>query len=204
LRFQGQYFDPESGLHYNRHRYYNPDVGRYLTPDPVKLAGGLNGYQYVPSPTGWVDPLGLNSCPGGDECKPTAEIEEPNKTAHVAKGEAELPKTGGAARAAMYSANWPVANLNETIVKFGGHDPLVTTTDKGKKIYKNPQTGIEVVEDLNGGYFRIYDPSLPGTRKYLSLNGTIPNNKPSPSGKQMGRTQSEYNEVTHFKKESHK
>ncbi|MEX5585700.1 RHS repeat domain-containing protein, partial [Pseudomonas lurida] len=39
LRFQGQYFDQESGLHYNRHRYYNPDVGRYLTPDPVKLAG---------------------------------------------------------------------------------------------------------------------------------------------------------------------
>ncbi|MFC6337769.1 RHS repeat domain-containing protein, partial [Pseudomonas karstica] len=51
LRFQGQYFDQESGLHYNRHRYYNPDNGRYLTPDPVKLAGGLNGYQYVPNPT---------------------------------------------------------------------------------------------------------------------------------------------------------
>ncbi|NWA32629.1 RHS domain-containing protein, partial [Pseudomonas sp. C6002] len=68
LRFQGQYFDPESGLHYNRHRYYNPDIGRYLTPDPVKLAGGLNGYQYVPNPTGWVDPLGLSckatACPG--------------------------------------------------------------------------------------------------------------------------------------------
>ncbi|MEA1146189.1 RHS repeat-associated core domain-containing protein, partial [Klebsiella pneumoniae] len=55
LRFQGQYFDPESGLHYNRHRYYNPDSGRYLTPDPVKLAGGINAYQYVPNPTGWVD-----------------------------------------------------------------------------------------------------------------------------------------------------
>ncbi|MDY0898920.1 RHS repeat-associated core domain-containing protein, partial [Pseudomonas fluorescens] len=64
LRFQGQYFDAESGLHYNRHRYYNPDVGRYLTPDPVKLAGGINAYQYVPNPTGWVDPLGLS-------CKPT-------------------------------------------------------------------------------------------------------------------------------------
>ncbi|WP_448654328.1 RNase A-like domain-containing protein [Pseudomonas fluorescens] len=60
LRFQGQYFDPESGLHYNRHRYYNPDSGRYLTPDPVKLAGGINAYQYVPNPTGWVDPLGLS------------------------------------------------------------------------------------------------------------------------------------------------
>ena len=69
LRFQGQYYDEESGLHYNRHRYYNPNTGRYLTPDPIKLAGGLNSYQYVPNPTGWVDPLGLMSvkgeCPGG-------------------------------------------------------------------------------------------------------------------------------------------
>ncbi|NWC88518.1 RHS repeat protein [Pseudomonas reactans] len=73
LRFQGQYFDQESGLHYNRHRYYNPDIGRYLTPDPVKLAGGINTYQYVPNPTGWVDPLGLSPCPGEDKCKPTIE-----------------------------------------------------------------------------------------------------------------------------------
>jgi RHS repeat-associated protein len=66
LRFQGQYFDAESGLHYNRHRYYDPRQGRYLTPDPIKLAGGLNQYQYVPNPTGWVDPLGLacTPCPG--------------------------------------------------------------------------------------------------------------------------------------------
>jgi RHS repeat-associated protein len=66
LRFQGQYFDAESGLHYNRHRYYDPDVGRYLTPDPIKLAGGLNSYQYTQNPTGWVDPLGLacTPCPG--------------------------------------------------------------------------------------------------------------------------------------------
>ncbi|MBF6029386.1 RHS repeat protein [Pseudomonas sp. P115] len=69
LRFQGQYFDQESGLHYNRHRYYNPDIGRYLTPDPVKLAGGINAYQYATNPTGWIDPLGLScragNCPGG-------------------------------------------------------------------------------------------------------------------------------------------
>ncbi|MGY2397460.1 RHS repeat-associated core domain-containing protein, partial [Pseudomonas sp. SDO5271_S396] len=77
LRFQGQYFDQESGLHYNRHRYYNPDLGRYLTPDPVKLAGGINAYRYVPNPTGWVDPLGLSTCPGGDGCKPQSEIESP-------------------------------------------------------------------------------------------------------------------------------
>src|SRR5690606_31324286 len=61
LRFQGQYYDSETGLHYNRHRYYNPNTGRFQTPDPIGLAGGLNNYQYVPNPTGWVDPLELAS-----------------------------------------------------------------------------------------------------------------------------------------------
>ncbi len=92
LRFQGQYFDAESGLHYNRHRYYNPDIGRYLTPDPSKLAGGLNGYQYTPNPTGWVDPLGLNPCPGGDGCKPAGGVEDPAGKARVEEGEPSLPK----------------------------------------------------------------------------------------------------------------
>ncbi|WP_225931070.1 RHS repeat-associated core domain-containing protein [Pseudomonas monsensis] len=69
LRFQGQYFDAETGLHYNRHRYYNPSTGRFLTPDPIKLAGGLNNYQYVPNPTGWVDPLGLMCEPCDDPDK---------------------------------------------------------------------------------------------------------------------------------------
>ncbi|WP_173883071.1 MULTISPECIES: RHS repeat-associated core domain-containing protein, partial [unclassified Pseudomonas] len=91
LRFQGQYFDPESGLHYNRHRYYNPDIGRYLTPDPVKLAGGLNGYQYVPNPTGWVDPLGLNTCPGGDGCKPETKAEDPSGISKVDEGTPSTP-----------------------------------------------------------------------------------------------------------------
>ncbi|MBC2381520.1 type IV secretion protein Rhs, partial [Pseudomonas sp. WS 5096] len=83
IRFQGQYFDQESGLHYNRHRYYNPDIGRYLTPDPVKLAGGINGYQYVPNPTGWIDPLGLNTCPGGDGCNQRSKIENPPEQLQV-------------------------------------------------------------------------------------------------------------------------
>ncbi|MEX5545363.1 RHS repeat-associated core domain-containing protein [Pseudomonas pergaminensis] len=92
LRFQGQYFDQESGLHYNRHRYYNPDVGRYLTQDPVKLAGGVNAYQYVPNPTGWVDPLGLSRCPGEDGCKPTNRPENPAENVKVSEGDVELPR----------------------------------------------------------------------------------------------------------------
>ncbi|WP_177498741.1 RHS repeat domain-containing protein, partial [Pseudomonas sp. G(2018)] len=93
LRFQGQYFDTESGLHYNRHRYYHPDTGRYLTPDPVKLAGGLNAYQYTRNPTGWVDPLGLSgNCPGGNGCKKSGDGEkDPADKARVDEGTPALP-----------------------------------------------------------------------------------------------------------------
>nr|WP_281241275.1 RHS repeat-associated core domain-containing protein [Thorsellia anophelis] len=62
LRFPGQYLDNESGLHYNRHRYYDPNTAQYLTTDPIGLAGGFNPYGYVHNPTGWIDPLGLVCC----------------------------------------------------------------------------------------------------------------------------------------------
>ncbi|MCV5397038.1 RHS repeat-associated core domain-containing protein, partial [Escherichia coli] len=59
LRYQGQYLDRETGLHYNLHRYYDPDVGRFMVTDPIGLAGGINLYQYAPNPLSWIDPLGL-------------------------------------------------------------------------------------------------------------------------------------------------
>ncbi len=62
IRFQGQYEDAETGLCYNRHRYYDPAVARYTAPDPIGLEGGTNGHAYVPDPLGWVDPLGLEPC----------------------------------------------------------------------------------------------------------------------------------------------
>ncbi|MEX6315795.1 hypothetical protein AB6G19_21165 [Providencia manganoxydans] len=107
--------------------------------------------------------------------------------------------TGGAERAKKFAENWPEADLDEAIDKFAGESPLITTTDKGKRIYENTENGIQIVEDTSGDYFRIYDPSLPGKRKYLDLEGNIPNNKLLPNGKQVGRSQGEYNQVTHFK-----
>ncbi len=64
LRFQGQYFDDDTGLHYNRHRYYDPQNGRFIHQDPIGLQGGINLYEYAPNPVHWVDPLGLTCKPG--------------------------------------------------------------------------------------------------------------------------------------------
>ncbi|MFJ2974759.1 RHS repeat-associated core domain-containing protein, partial [Kluyvera sp. NPDC087067] len=59
FRLPGQQYDEESGLHYNRHRYYEPLMGRYITQDPIGLEGGLNPYQYPLNPVKNIDPLGL-------------------------------------------------------------------------------------------------------------------------------------------------
>ncbi|WP_207807020.1 RHS repeat-associated core domain-containing protein [Parazoarcus communis] len=59
FRFQGQQFDEETGLHYNRFRYYDPGVGIYVSQDPIKLQGGLNFYRYGTNPVAFVDPWGL-------------------------------------------------------------------------------------------------------------------------------------------------
>ncbi|MCL2724710.1 MAG: DUF6531 domain-containing protein [Polyangiaceae bacterium] len=58
LRLQGQYLDTETGLHYNTFRYYDPDIGRFASQDPIGLLGGINLYQYAPNPSQWIDPWG--------------------------------------------------------------------------------------------------------------------------------------------------
>ena len=59
FRLQNQYFDQETGLHYNLFRDYDPNCGRFVNQDPIKLVGGDNFYQFAPNTTGWVDWLGL-------------------------------------------------------------------------------------------------------------------------------------------------
>ena len=59
--YQGQYYDFETNLTYNRFRYYSPDSGTYISQDPIGLAGGLAFYGYVMDCNGWIDPWGLSS-----------------------------------------------------------------------------------------------------------------------------------------------
>ncbi len=58
IRFQGQYADPETGLFYNRFRYYDPASARYISSDPIGLRGSTNLFAYAPNPHVWVDPKG--------------------------------------------------------------------------------------------------------------------------------------------------
>ncbi len=69
VRMPGHYFDAETELHYNRFRYYMPKLARYLQPDPLGLAGGINLYAYTPRPLSSVDLLGLHP----DEADPNSK-----------------------------------------------------------------------------------------------------------------------------------
>ena len=59
FRYQGQYEDSETGLYYNRFRYYSPEEGVYISQDPIGIGGGFNLYSYVKDTNSWVDPTGL-------------------------------------------------------------------------------------------------------------------------------------------------
>ena len=59
FRLQNQYFDEETGLHYNLMRYYEPEVGRFVNQDPIGLLGGSNLYRFAPNAQGWTDLSGF-------------------------------------------------------------------------------------------------------------------------------------------------
>lgn len=77
LRFPGQYYDSESGLHYNYFRDYDPSLGRYVQSDPIGLEGGLNTYGYVGGNSiNFIDPDGLKPCVPGTVSSGSCHIDD--------------------------------------------------------------------------------------------------------------------------------
>lgn len=81
LRFPGQYFDAETGPHYNYFRYYDPETGRYASADPLGLAPAPNPHSYVDNPAIWMDPLGLTPCTPSSVQNDPAKLAEHNRLA---------------------------------------------------------------------------------------------------------------------------
>jgi len=107
-------------------------------------------------------------------------------------------KLDGAGRAALFGPDWPKASLKEAIEKFAPGAKGMPNDLGDKMLFLNEKTKIQVVYDHGGDYFRIENLNLPGKRVYVDLEGKVPNNK-IVNGKQKGRTEGEYHQVTHYK-----
>ncbi len=141
LRFPGQYYDPESGLHHNYFRTYDPETARYLTPDPLGLTPAPNPNTYIHNPHTWSDPVGLGPCP------PNAQLADlPVHTSldrfYVRAGElvenriASHPLTDAQMHGGEIVGHGGVRNLtNEELVRYGGpqgNDPVSGYRDWAK------------------------------------------------------------------------
>lgn len=140
LRLPGQYHDPETGLHYNLHRYYDPEISRYLSQDPLGILPSPNASAYVDNPHAWADPLGLSPCPG-----PKAKIQQIEGQEQGARWTNDLSHVTGStaqsrnrALAAILKQDFPHLHFTHTpqYSPFVGH--AVASHGQGTQIGPSP------------------------------------------------------------------
>ncbi|MFC1410151.1 DUF6531 domain-containing protein [Streptacidiphilus sp. N1-12] len=140
LRFPGQYYDPETRLHYNVHRYYDPATAGYLSPDPLGLLPSPNPHAYVSNPLRGADPLGLAPA----DPPPLGEHSNP------------FPNRGDAERAAFHLAGVPYGSPHDLSWEIGddvtrrGQDGYMYDTEPthwgNMRQYETPQGSRVIVE----------------------------------------------------------
>ncbi|GKS73220.1 DUF6531 domain-containing protein [Acidovorax sp. SUPP950] len=116
LRLQGQYLDRDTGLHYNTFRFYDPDIGRFISADPIGLAGGSHLHLYADNPLRWTDPWGLEKYviigegQGAVEAYAKAMRENPRLSGHefrtIKKDWPGVIRSSGASTETMSSYEW--------------------------------------------------------------------------------------------------
>ncbi|PNO71486.1 hypothetical protein MC70_011400 [Serratia marcescens] len=155
LRYAGQYQDDESGLHYNLFRYYEPEVGRFTTQDPIGLEGGLNLYAYGPNPLTWIDPWGLAKCPTLTHGKNGAIL-----SAKATVTPADL-KTGTAVNTSARDAARAMGYQTDD----AGHILAKVLGGQGGKGNVFPQ-----LPGVNRGQYRTFEDSV---RKFVNKQGAV-------------------------------
>jgi RHS repeat-associated protein len=119
IRLQGQYWDEETGLAYNRFRYFDPEVGGFISYDPLGLAAGPNSYAFAPNAYSWTDPLGLIAAPAGLPDEPGIYTITNSITGEAYVGSAGIGKGGMASRLADPDHHWQdLAGKEGTVVTY--------------------------------------------------------------------------------------
>ncbi|MPY50287.1 putative T7SS-secreted protein [Streptomyces acidicola] len=161
LRFPGQYYDPESGLHYNYFRHYDPETARYLTPDPLGLAPSPNPASYVYNPHTRSDSLGLApDCPRSENTRGIFDFREANPN---------YPPDGVATeamRSAPIGGNIDCSEIAEYILReSGGQGKVINFTIKNDPAINIPEDSGRAVTEYryhdvytDGRY--VYDPAM--------------------------------------------
>lgn len=143
--------------------------------------------------------LQMSGLPGQTSANPKPNA-EPSKQPTPTEG--APARGGGQGRAARFGDNWQRVSLRETIARIAGPNPVVSAQENGKILYSNPQTGVRVVYDRAGNYFRVEDPRITSNLRYLDQHGRpIPANTPilGPGGTTMtGVPTAVRNSLTHF------
>ena len=172
LRFQGQYLDRDTGLHYNTFRFYDPDIGRFISPDPIGLGGGINLGSYSPSPISWIDPWGW--------CSRNTAFKKAKRDAGIPRGQHPDrvfdPRTGKMGQ----SRSVPMTDKNRNPINGSDGKPIMTreyefTRSDGKRVViqdhgaghkypggvgdQGPHLNVRPIENLRTGKF-------PGTSEH--------------------------------------
>ncbi|PVZ40656.1 RHS repeat-associated protein [Pseudomonas sp. CC120222-01a] len=151
LRFQGQYFDTETGLHYNTFRYYDPEVGRFVTQDPIGIEGGYNLYVYAPNAVIWIDPFGLcKSAVSGDKGR-TKAMHDLERSGYKIVAEEVTMKVNGSRVRADFVARDAQGKLHVFEVKHGAG--ALTKNQKAAGVFdmSNPAN---TTQHLGGGVIK--------------------------------------------------
>ncbi|MET7792109.1 RHS repeat-associated core domain-containing protein, partial [Streptomyces sp900116325] len=164
LRFPGQYFDAETGLHYNHFRVYDPETARYLTNDPLGIAPAPNPSTYVSDPRTSTDPLGLSPCP------PKGEASNPFKK----RGDAEKAafEAAGVPYGETPIAEWTVTG-DKNLKYVPGYTYAKDPSHWGNfRQFETPQGSrvvVEHVSDPAGTHFHAGKPKIDDTRSLVNF-----------------------------------